>query len=148
MTEVNISSLKALNDTIREWKPDCVVSAVGIPAHGNTNKLLLANEVDRLLFPVEDIFNAQLSAYKDLLRIVLMLKNDRILIHCLHGKSRSGALAVAKLYQTHPTKVEGFLKDHPEAEPNPLILLLADEILDTDGAIVRLCKGRYKGCNL
>ena len=74
--------------------------------------------------------------------------DNRILIHCQHGRSRSAALAIALLGRDSPNDVREVLRHHPEAEPNPLLLLLADEILGAKGELLQACAERYKGRTL
>lgn len=138
--KVKISGIRDLPRTADNWKPDCIVSAVPVPEgmfDGN-----------HLRVPIEDIYNAQLQSYKDAIRAVLAQDSERMLVHCQHGMSRSAALAIAKLYQHDKHAIAPFLEEHPEAEPNPLLLLLADEILGTGGGLLRRCSERYKGRRL
>lgn len=141
MPKVNICSLPYLSEVITQWKPTDVVSSVPIEAPGN---------VEWHPSYIDDIYDAQLLSYKQAIRSVLGIEGARILIHCKQGMSRSSALAIVKLFQFDRSgqTVLGFLEDHPEAEPNPLILLFGDEILVTHGAIVKACSSRYKGRNL
>lgn len=134
--EVNISSLLRLSETVDEWKPDCVVAAIPTSLNG---------DFEHLSLPIEDIYNVQIAMYKDAVCKVLECTRTRILVHCEHGLSRSAALAIAKLYQAEPDSVDRFLEQHPEVQPNPLLLLFADEILNADGDLLRRCSGRYKG---
>lgn len=145
MTEVNICGLATLDKTIEDFQPDVVVSALRFyPPSLIRSKVVKA----RWHTNIDDIYLREMAGYKEAIRGVLDLEEERILIHCRHGQSRSAALAIAKIYQGNPDGVTQFLEDHPEAEPNPLILLFADEILEADGDLLRRCKDRYKGRNL
>ena len=140
MVEVNICSFDKLWNVINLWKPDTIISAIkiGMPS---TNS-------HRIEVPIEDIYAREIILYKDAIREVLACTSQRILIHCWHGRSRSAALAIAKIYSVNPDGVATFLEEHPEAEPNALLLLFADEILGAEFDLLRRCKGRYKGHEL
>lgn len=143
---VEICSLAGLVEKVGTWKPDRVVSLV--PA-GHERAHEVERVAPRTAAFIEDVMNQQLSGYKQAIRQVLALREARILFHCEHGRSRSGALAIVKAYQTGGSSaVRRFLDDNPQAEPNPLLLLLADEIMSTAGALVALCGERYKGRRL
>lgn len=135
--KVEISSAIDLNSRCNEFQPEIVVQCYQTPSPVQIHPAFM-----------DDILNWDIGVYKNAIRVVLGLTQKRILFQCQHGMSRSAALAIVKLYSEDPGAVPDFLQSHPEAQPNPLILMLADEILDTDGALVRLCKGRYKGAAL
>lgn len=123
---------------IRDWKPDTVISAIP--------NILPPDELQHLSVPIDDIYNVLLISYKQAIRKVLACRGDRLLIHCEHGQSRSAALAIIKLYSEDPNQIEEWFHEHPEAQPNPLLLLLGDEILQADGDLLKRCRGHYKGC--
>lgn len=139
--DVTICNLRSVAKMVNEWTPDVVVSAVPIGIDG-------APPFKHVDVPIDDIYNRELLLYKNAIRAVLAVKGERILVHCEHGQSRSAALAIAKIYQDNPDNVEVFLTEHPEAEPNPLLLLLADEILSANGDLFARCRFRYKGRQL
>lgn len=63
-----------------------------------------------------------------------------LLVHCLAGVSRSGAIGFALIAQEwgpdHIDDAVDFLREiRPEAAPNPFILRIADEILGFDGLL-------------
>ncbi len=139
---VNICNLKDLGKVIEQQNPDLIVSAIPI-------ELMTTEGVQHLKLPIEDIYNLQMSGYKAAIRTLLAAEGKNILVHCEMGKSRSAGLALVKLYQMEGKEgVIQFLNDHPEAEPNPLILLFGDEILKSGGELLQLCKERYKGRHL
>lgn len=117
-----------------------------VPAVGVTNALArqtYAAHIDARCVP--DILNRQLASYKNLIRNTLQLSEGPVLINCEHGRSRSMALALILVYRENPDDVAEFLEQHPEAEPNPLLLLFGDEILGAGGDLLKRCSGRYKG---
>ena len=84
-------------------------------------------------------------ARNDVYRILLFSQgftlNDRILIHCRAGISRSTAIACGIAAQHSPVGEESLAVAHirsirPVMMPNFLIIKLADEILQRDGKLV------------
>ena len=140
--QVHTSSLAELETMIGKLNPDCVVSLVPEPSRipGRTH----------VRAPIPDIYNRQLAAYKDAIRMVIATRGDVVLVHCEMGQSRSAALAIIKAFADDPTgaAAKRFLIEYPDAQPNPLLLMLGDEILKLDGLIVRFCRGLYKGAQL
>lgn len=120
---------------------DVVVSAM-------TNAPVI-NGAEHLHLPIDDVYLGQIAGYKDAIRKVLALDGEkRVVIHCEHGMSRSPALALALLYRRNPDDVDAFLAQNADVEPNPLLLLFADEILGAKGDLLRRCAERYKGRRL
>lgn len=135
---VRCCGLQTLQHQLDVFQPDRVVSCVvGVP-----HTLPMTTAI------CEDIFNMQLIDYKNAVRKVLDIEEDRVLIHCRHGLSRSAALACALLYKRDPASVNRFLEDNPEVQPNPLLLLIADDELGADYDLMRRCRGRMKGNSL
>jgi len=65
--------------------------------------------------------------------------DDKILVHCSAGISRSTAVGVMILIQHGLTEEEAFAKIYsvrPHMYPNSLILLYADELLNRDGKLI------------
>jgi protein-tyrosine phosphatase len=137
---IQVCGLVALENKLRDFKPDLVVSCVppGVEL----------GDVPMLKAGCKDIYLNQLSAYKDAVRSVLLIEEPRVLIHCQHGLSRSAALACALLWKRDPASVNRFLEDNPEVQPNPLLLLIADEELGADFDLMRRCRHRWKGKTL
>lgn len=131
---IDICSLSNLEATIASMRPDLVVSAVPASVAGA-----------QLLVPIIDILNRDLRLYKTAIRAVLASPEEKILFHCEQGKSRSGALALAKVYQRDPGSVGEWIDAHPEAEPNPLLLLFADQILEAHGHLLAQTHSCVKG---
>ena len=150
--EVRVSSIDNIPRSCLEWKPTHIVSAIcSLDIRlANVDYHEAVKSVKTSYLDIDDIYNVQLKSYKDAIRLVLAADSERVLIHCRHGKSRSAALVIAKLYQQDSSgeSVVEFLDGHSEAEPNPLILLFADEILKAGGHLLSLCRGRYKGSAL
>lgn len=70
------------------------------------------------------------------------LRENRVLIHCHAGISRSSAAAVivlaVALDVAMATEIAEYLRRvHPHCVPNRLMLQLADELLETGGALER-----------
>lgn len=140
MTGVRCCGLNALAHHLESFKPDLVISCV--PPNVDLG------DVPMLKAGCEDIYNQTLIPYYNAVRAVLEAEGKRILVHCQHGLSRSAALACAKIYQSDPDGVEKFLEANPEVQPNPLLLLIADEELGADYDLLRRCRGRMKGNSL
>ena len=82
--------------------------------------------------------------------ILALRDTPTLLIHCFAGVSRSTAAAYVLACATRPTGEEGALAAQlrslcPEATPNPLMIALADRILDRDGAMARAIAGIGRG---
>ncbi len=144
MIEVEVSGVHQLDTAIKKYGPDVVVSAI---EHQSILGVVPLG-VRHLRVPIEDVYNVQLQSYKEAIRKVLATEGKCFVIHCYHGLSRSTALACVKLYQDNPDSVEPWLDARPSAEPNALILLLGDEILEADGDLLRRTRLRYKGRHL
>lgn len=141
---VQTCGVQALQETILEFNPHLVISCASWESRLDLSEGWSA----RVVFArVDDIYNQQLIAYKNAIRAALdsAKGEDHVLVHCQHGLSRSAAIACAVLWQHEPSAVDRWLEQHPDAQPNPLLLLLADEILDADFDLLRRCRQRYKG---
>lgn len=72
---------------------------------------------------------------------------DRLLVHCHAGKSRSPAMAIGILVGTGLSPTEAFQKVRmvrPELIPNRLMIRLIDEVLELDGSLVSLVNSHYE----
>jgi predicted protein tyrosine phosphatase len=102
----------------------------------------IVNEDDFIILATEDStpILATPAQIKDILALTAHLTNeDKLLVHCLAGVSRSTAVACGVLCQHGFTPLEAMqyvLKIRPQAKPNPYILKLFDEILGFDGQLV------------
>ncbi len=81
------------------------------------------------------------QVYRILLFSQRFTLNDRILIHCRAGISRSTAIACAITCQHSPAGEEKLAVEHirslrPQMAPNFLIIKLADEILQRQGKLI------------
>jgi predicted protein tyrosine phosphatase len=140
MTSVRCCGLNTLPHQLEQFKPDLVISCV--PPNVDLG------DTPMLKTGMEDIYNQTLIPYKNAVRRVLEAEGTRILVHCQHGLSRSAALACAKIYQSDPDGVDKFLEANPEVQPNPLLVLIADEELGADFDLLRRCRKRLKGASL
>ncbi len=89
-----------------------------------------------------------------LLRFAKDLTDDDVLIiHCEAGRSRSPAAAIAVLAQTYGVAgldraVADVFALRPQAKPNPLVIALADDLLDLDGRLSAAVSARPVYLNL
>lgn len=82
--------------------------------------------------------------------ILALTETPTLLIHCFAGVSRSTAAAYILACARRPAGEEEALAAQlralsPEATPNPLMVSLADAILERDGAMVRAIAGIGRG---
>lgn len=73
--------------------------------------------------------------------------DDRLLVHCHAGKSRSPAMAMGILVQNELSPAEAFERVRavrPELIPNRLMIRLIDDNLELEGKLVRLVNTHYK----
>jgi predicted protein tyrosine phosphatase len=101
------------------------------------------DENDFLMFPTEYSTTPILATsaqMKDILAFTTTLNDqNKLLIHCQAGISRSTAVACGVLCQHGLTPLEAVqyvFKIRPQAGPNPYILNLFDDILGFDGQLV------------
>jgi len=81
-------------------------------------------------------------------------KNDKILVHCMGGISRSPALAIALIALQSPMdwkvterEVTAFLVANPKCSPNPILVAEVDRALRLKGNLSSLV-GRHRSCLL
>ncbi len=139
---IRCCGLSTLDREVVDFEPELVVSCVPPTSTTQTSARWLPAGCD-------DIYNAQLTSYQNALRNLLgAFVGEKTLIHCQHGLSRSAALALMLVYKHNPDDVRPWLEANPAVQPNPLLLLFADELLGADFDLMRRCRGRWKGYNL
>lgn len=90
--------------------------------------------------PTADVLNAALEHCADL------TDDDRLLIHCHAGKSRSPALAIGILIAAGQTAIEALTTVkalRPFVIPNRLMISLLDELLGLRGELNRVVRDHY-----
>lgn len=140
-----------LGREIAEFEPELVISCVPPPNPNTGDPVLLDGDERYIWVPAgcDDIYNQQLISYKNAVRRALSsFAGGKTLVHCKLGLSRSAALAVALVYKHDPEDVGPWLDANPDVQPNPLLLMIADEELGADFDLLRRCRGRWKGAQL
>ena len=110
--------------------------AVQVPAHLS---------VQRLVLEFDDVTSDELgrtATAEQIAHLVTFAKrlpgDSNILVHCRGGIGRSPACALG-IYAARGFAVSDalvlILKDRPQAQPNPLLVLLLDEVLHRDGRL-------------
>jgi len=83
--------------------------------------------------------------------ILALHQTPTLLIHCFAGVSRSTAAAYVLACATRPGEEQALAVELrtlcPEATPNPLMVALADTILERDGAMTRAIAGIGRGAD-
>ena len=92
----------------------------------------------------DDHLGIQVATHDQVAQALAFARDQRagsILIHCLHGVGRSAGVALAILADREGVGSEGqaleqLLSLRPEATPNRVVIKLADNLLERDGALV------------
>lgn len=76
--------------------------------------------------------------------------DQRLIVHCFAGVSRSPAAALAIACQRHPQVPDDVLAQAlrrmaPQATPNPLMVELADRLLGRGGGLIGACRAIGRG---
>jgi predicted protein tyrosine phosphatase len=109
----------------------------------------IINKNDFMILFSEDISPtlATLEQMKDILEFTAPLTSqDKLLVHCLAGVSRSTAVACGILCQhglTPNEAIQYVLSIRPQAHPNEYILQLFDEILGLKGQLITTITNYY-----
>lgn len=122
----------AIVSAVDEW-----TSAIQCPPH-------LPGD-HQLILTFDDVTSArmgQVAVAEDVRTLVefgrALPAGSRVLIHCRGGIGRSPACALA-IYvargESMPSAIDMVLGDRPQAQPNPLVVLLLDEVLCSGGGI-------------
>lgn len=126
----------------------CVVSILD-PNHPDPAAFRRYPPHRRILYRFDDVVRARdgvvapavanVHAILDLGREMAAKPVEHVLIHCHAGVSRSTAAAIILMVQDNPGReADAFaelLRIRPRSWPNALMLTLADEILERDGAL-------------
>jgi predicted protein tyrosine phosphatase len=137
MTRISFSCIDTLSSAIERFDPDAVISieTPGYPVddiNGREHLILAMHDTEdalahHLLVPDAD--------HIDAIETFLKLKPARLLIHCVAGLSRSPAVAIIAATRFGRSSVDAaraVLNAVPHAQPNRLLLALADEAFGTD----------------
>jgi predicted protein tyrosine phosphatase len=144
MFEIKVSELDTADFHHNNWPATRVVSLVDPKAEAN-----IRTHADRLIVAMSDVnlVNASRTPPRpgQIREILEFTKNltdeDRVLVHCHAGVSRSTAMAIGILCQ-HGMSPSAALKHvqgiRPQLWPNTLIIGYIDEILDLKGELLRV----------
>lgn len=139
--KLRISGLSEANEMKKQGIPDKIVSLVDPPAARN-----LEPDENHLVIPVHDIdqkMDGWIYPTKEHIREVLRFtqnikEDDKVLVHCHAGVSRSTAMAIGILIQhgmTPKEAVEHVFDIRDCAWPNGLIIEILDDELNLAGAL-------------
>ena len=136
------SAVEARPLALSGW-PTAVVSAVDEP--GLAIDVPTHLSVEHLVLIFDDVTSDQLGTTATVEQIAELVnfgrrlpQDSKVLVHCRGGIGRSPACALA-IHAARGLAVGSaltvILKDRPQAQPNPLIVLLTDEALDRKGRL-------------
>jgi predicted protein tyrosine phosphatase len=149
MFQLKICGVAELHEVIAAFQPTHIIStitqseALDLPgAHLHINVGDITSELDGHVLPTMHHLVELLNFTKDL------TDDDRLLIHCFAGMSRSTAFAVAVLIQHGMDYDKAF--DHvallrPILLPNRLIIKLVDQYFALRGDLIDLVRQYYVG---
>jgi len=149
MFQLKICGVAELHEVITAYQPTRIIStitqseALNLPAaHLHINVGDITSDLDGHVLP----------AMHHLLEVLEFTKNltddDRLLIHCFAGMSRSTAFAIAVLIQHGMDYVEAFkhvAMIRPILLPNRLIIKLIDQHFSLQGDLINLVRCHYQG---
>lgn len=151
MFELRIETAPEALRLMQEGWPTRIVSLVGddlrfdLPRFGSKHLIARFHDVETVLpgftAPSRDVLEAALNHARDL------GDDDRLLVHCHAGKSRSPAMAIGILVSAGLSATEAMdrVKQlRPFVIPNRLMIGILDEILGQGGRLVRVVKDHYK----
>ena len=92
----------------------------------------------------DDDLGLQVATHDHVARALSFARDHRagaLLIHCLHGVGRSAAVALGILADRYGQGSEARVLEHllsmrPEATPNRVVVKIADQLLERDGALI------------
>jgi predicted protein tyrosine phosphatase len=149
--EYDVTSLINAERAMRERWPSHIISALGpSEAYTSSGENHLVVEFDDT--EVDNPDSKWIAAKReDIERIFAFTKNlgeeDRLLVHCKAGHSRSPAILMGVLMQHGMSAGDAFesvLQIRPAAIPNRMMVDLIDEVLGTDGALGERVAEYYK----
>lgn len=124
--------------------PTAIVSAVD-SADLAIERPLHVESDDHLILEFEDVTSDLMGVpiHPDQLRELVdfarrLSLDTRVLVHCRGGIGRSPACAIAMLCATGVDLVDALdvvIRDRPQAQPNPLLMLELDDVLRADGRL-------------
>jgi predicted protein tyrosine phosphatase len=140
MFQLMICSFDDMAKCREAFKPTHTISIVdGNYDVGDTD---LKVRIDNIASPMPGLVHPQPRHLESILAFTEDLgDNDRVLIHCSAGQSRSTAAAIAVLIQHHLTPEEAFAvvsELQPNLLPNMRLIEYADHYFGLDGVLIRL----------
>ena len=149
--ELRIATAPEALVLLQEGWPTRVVSLVGddlrfpLASFGDHHLILrfhdLEEEVEGFVAPTEEQMRAALAHTRN------VAADERLLLHCHAGKSRSPAMAMGILIQAGLPVAAAFEKVRavrPELIPNRLMIRQLDRILGLKGELVRVVEAHYR----
>ena len=126
---------------------------VFVEAHPAPRKLYVACDDVSWPSPIAERMGYLQPTRADVSRLLAFCETveGHVLLHCAEGKSRSTAAAlVLMVLQQGPGSeqraVEHLLQIRPVAEPNAIIIALADEMMGREGALIDAFEARWEDC--
>jgi predicted protein tyrosine phosphatase len=147
MFTINICGYNDLTDVIQTYQPTHIISAI------ENIEPLSEHHLHVMISDITTGWDGHvLPTIEHLLMVLQFTQNltdeDRLLVHCFAGQSRSTAFAIAVLIQHGMRYNEAF--DHvsslrPILLPNRLIIRLIDQHFDLNGSLNQLVQSYYEG---
>lgn len=137
MVDIKVCGLSEVEDILRDWKPDRVVSLVdpflNLPETHTWHDVIWCEDV-------EVFYDPWAAKYDDIsFGLDFCIPYQKILIHCQGGISRSPAFAIGALVKQGMSIQEACDYVHaqrPNMAPNKLILQHCEKYLQLDGLLV------------
>jgi predicted protein tyrosine phosphatase len=137
MTRIAFSCIDALPAAIECFSPDAVIS-IETPGH-SIEEIKGCEHLILAMHDTEDAFVHRAIApdtdHIDAIETFLRLKPARLLTHCVAGLSRSPAVAIIAAVRSGRSSMDAaraIFNAVPHAQPNRLLLSLADEAFGVD----------------
>ncbi len=157
MTHIHVCPLSLLDETLRSSQVNWMVSlsapgkSMAKPPHISGG--FLALEFNDIASPQKDLVAPNRSHIEALLKFFSGWNDqERLLIHCWMGISRSTAAALLACATVNPKQdmealAQNLRRLSPMATPNPLMVELGDEILGLNGRLTSAVHKRGRGEN-